>query len=108
MIPKRVTWFVGGVAAGAAGTGYVKNAVRKKARRTAERFKPGNVVQRVSGNVAGAVREGRAAMKAREAELRGRRDHRIETIDDKLDPGDQLLVDGQPVDAARVYVLKRK
>ena len=126
MIPKRVTWFVGGVAAGAAGTGYVKNVVRKKARRTAQRLKPtniarravgvqvvseaprDNVVRRVSSNVAGALREGRAAMKAREAELRARRDHRIETIDDKLDPGDQLLVDGQPVDAARVYVLKRK
>lgn len=105
---KRVTWFIGGAVAGAAGAGYAKNAVSKRAKRTAARLNPATLARKAGGNVAGAVREGRAAMKAREAELRARRDHRIETIDDKLDPGDQLLVDGQPVDAARVYVLKRK
>jgi hypothetical protein len=105
---KRVTWFVGGVAAGAAGASYAKQAVSKRARKTAAKLNPANLVKKAGGNIAGAAREGRAAMKARERELRTRRDHRIETIDDKLDPGDQLLVDGQPIDAARVYVLKRK
>lgn len=105
---KRVTWFVGGVAAGAAGASYAKQAVRKRAKQTATKLNPVNLAKKAGGNVAGAVREGRAAMKAREAELKARRDHRIETIDDKLEPGDQLLVDGQPVDTARVYVLKRK
>lgn len=104
---KRVTWFVGGVAAGAAGATYAKQAVRKRARQTATRLNPVTLAKKAGTNVAGAIREGRAAMKAREAELRARRDHRIEAIDTKLDPGDQLLVDGQPVDAARVYVLKR-
>lgn len=104
---KRVTWFVGGVAAGAAGASYAKQAVRKRAQQTAARLNPVNLAKKAGNNVAGAVREGRAAMRAREAELRARRDQRIEAIDSKLEPGDQLLVDGQPVDAARVYVLKR-
>lgn len=108
MIPKRVTWFVGGAVAGAAGAGYVKSAVTKRARRAAAKLSPTKVVRRAGGNVAGAVREGRAAMQAREAELRARRDRRLESLDAKLDPGDQLIVDGQPVDTARVYVLKRK
>jgi hypothetical protein len=47
-------------------------------------------------------------MSAREDELKARRDARVEPIDDRLDPGDQLLVDGQPVDAGRVIVLKQK
>ncbi len=105
---KRVTWFVGGAVAGAAGASYAKQAVSKRARRTAAKLNPATLAKRAGNNVAGAVREGRAAMKAREAELRGRRDHRIEALDDKLDPGDQVIVDGQPVDSARVYVLKRK
>lgn len=105
---KRVTWFVGGAVAGAAGASYAKQAVSKRARQAAARLNPATLAKKAGSNVAGAVREGRAAMKARESELRGRRDHRIESLDTKLDPGDQLLVDGQPVDTARVYVLKRK
>ena len=48
------------------------------------------------------------AMRAREDELKARRDARVETLDDRLEPGDQLLVDGQPVDVGRVIVLKPK
>lgn len=105
---KRVTWFVGGAVAGAAGAGYAKSAVSKRAKRTAAKLNPATLARKAGNNVTGAVREGRAAMKAREAELRAKRDLRLETLDDKLEPGDQLLVDGQPVDTARVYVLKRK
>ena len=105
---KRVTWFVGGAVAGAAGAGYAKQAVSKRAKQTARKLNPANLAKKAGSNVAGAVREGRAAMKAREAELRSRRDHRLESLDSKLDPGDQLIVDGEPVDTARVYVLKRK
>ena len=32
----------------------------------------------------------------------------IETLDDHLEDGDQLLVDGQPVDSGRVIVLKKR
>lgn len=105
---KRVTWFVGGAVAGAAGAGYAKNAVTRRAKRTAAKLNPATLARKAGSNVAGAVREGRAAMRAREDELRARRDHRVEPLDQQLAPGDQLLVDGQPVDAARVYVLKRK
>lgn len=105
---KKVTYFIGGAVAGAAGASYAKQAVAKRAKQTANKLNPVNLAKKAGNNVAGAVREGRAAMKAREAELRARRDHRVEAIDTRLDPGDQLIVDGQPVDAARVHVLKRR
>lgn len=108
---RRLTWFVGGVAAGAAGTGYATRKVKEAAAQLA----PANVARgaatraRDGGKrVAEAVREGRAAMRAREDELRARRDATIETLDDRLDPGDQLLVDGRPVDSGRVIVLKQQ
>jgi hypothetical protein len=108
---RRISWFVGGVVAGAAGVGYAK----KKVRETAAQLAPVNVVRsagvkvRDQGrNVAGALREGRSAMHTREDELKARRDARVETLDDRLEPGDQLYVDGRPVDSARVIVLKRK
>ena len=108
---RRVSWFVGGVVAGAAGAGYAK----KKVRQATAQLAPVHVVKSAGGrvrdqgrNVVGALREGRAAMHAREDELKARRDARIETIDDRLEPGDQLYVDGRPVDSARVIVLKRR
>jgi hypothetical protein len=108
---RRVSWFVGGVVAGAAGAGYAK----KKVREATAQLTPVNVVKAAGGrvreqsrNVVGALREGRAAMHAREDELKARRDARIETLDDRLEPGDQLYVDGRPVDSARVIVLKRR
>jgi hypothetical protein len=108
---RRVTWFVGGVVAGAAGAGYAK----KKVRAATAQLAPVNVVKAAGGrvrergrHVVGALREGRAAMHAREDELKARRDARIETLDDRLEPGDQLYVDGRPVDSARVIVLKRR
>ena len=108
---RRVSWFVGGVVAGAAGAGYAK----KKVREATANLTPVNVVKSAGGrvrdqgrNVVGALREGRAAMHAREDELKARRDARIETLDDQLEPGDQLYVDGRPVDSARVIVLKRR
>lgn len=108
---KRVTWFVSGVAAGAAGAGYAK----KKVRQTASQLAPANVarsaVTKVKGqgrHVVDAVREGRAAMHAREDELKARRDARVEPLDARLEPDEQLLVDGRPVDSGRVIVLKQK
>jgi hypothetical protein len=108
---RRASWFVGGVVAGAAGVGYAKRKVRNATAQLA----PVNVVRSAGArvreqgrHVVGAVREGRAAMHAREDELKARRDARIETIDDRLEPGDQLYVDGRPVDSARVIVLKRR
>ena len=111
---KRVTWFVGGVVTGAAGSGYATRAIKRRVRRTAIQLAPVNVargavraVKDKRRDVGAAVREGRDAMRTRERELRARRDGRIETLDDQLGPDDQLLVDGEPVDTGRVIVLRR-
>ncbi|HEY3483957.1 MAG TPA: hypothetical protein VGK49_01180, partial [Ilumatobacteraceae bacterium] len=64
-------------------------------------------VRRVSRDVADALRDGRHAMRVREDELKARRDGRIDTLDGHVGPGDTLLVDGEPVDTARVIVLRR-
>lgn len=108
---RRITWFVTGVAAGATGANYAA----KKVKQTAAQLAPANVAKGAAGKardrgrrVVDAVREGRAAMHAREDELKARRDARVETLDDRLEPGDQLLVDGQPVDTGRVIVLKQR
>lgn len=108
---KRVTWFVTGVAAGATGTAYAA----KKVKRTAAQLAPANVARGAAGkvkqtgrHVVDAVREGRAAMQSREDELKARRDARVDSLDDHLEPGDQILVDGRPVESARVIVLKQQ
>lgn len=89
---RRVTWFAAGVVAGATGTGYAARKVKK----TARALKPANVargastaVKRKSGAVAEAIREGRTAMRAKETELRAKRD------------GDVVL----PVEPGQVIVL---
>ncbi|MCU0260793.1 MAG: hypothetical protein MUE78_07220 [Ilumatobacteraceae bacterium] len=106
---RRVTWFVGGAVAGAAGVGYAKRAVR----RTAAQLDPKQVVRSTTGQVrrrggdlVEAIREGREAMRTREAELRARRDGRIDTLHAHVGPADQLLVDGEPVEVGRVIVLR--
>jgi hypothetical protein len=111
---KRVTWFIGGVATGAAGVGYAKRTVKRTVRRTATQLAPSSVargavrkVRQKGRDVGDAVREGRDAMRTRERELWARRDGRIDTLDDQLGPDDQLLVDGQPVETGRVIVLRR-
>lgn len=107
---RRITWFVGGVAAGAAGANYAKRKVRstaaqlsptKVARTTFDRAK-----QRAL-DLSDAVRDGRNAMHVREDELRARRDGRIDTLDAHVGPDDQLLVDGRPVEPGRVIVLRQ-
>jgi hypothetical protein len=107
---KRVTWFVTGAVAGAAGASYAK----KKVKATASQLAPVHVAKGAAGKVRGgvvnvgdAVREGRAAMKAREAELRARLDGRAASLEDELVPGDQVLVDGRPVEPGQVVVLRQ-
>lgn len=106
---KRLSWFLGGVAAGAAGVGYAKRTVR----RTAAQLAPARVVRGAVGRVrttvdhaGAAVREGRQAMRAKEAELSARRDGRAASLAEVLSPDDQVQVDGVPVDAAQVVVLR--
>jgi hypothetical protein len=80
MIPKRVTWFVMGAAAGAGGSVYA----RHKARVAWQRVQPTNVAKIAAGkardagrSVADAVREGRRAMHDKEAELRDAQELRL-------------------------------
>jgi len=108
---KRVTWFIGGVAAGAAGVGYAK----KKVRQTASQLAPTTIARsaattmRARGrDVVDAIREGREVMHHHEDELRARREGRLLSLDEHVDPGDQVFVDGVPVESGRVIVMRRK
>jgi hypothetical protein len=81
---KRVTWFVTGAAAGVGGGLYAKRRVKQ----AIDRLAPEHVqaaakakAQELGDQVVEAVREGRAAMRAREAELRGMSPRRRQAID---------------------------
>ena len=67
---RRVMWFTAGAVAGVSGSMYV----RRKAREAADRYRPVSMAKGAVERVTDAVREGRAAMVAREAELRAAQD----------------------------------
>jgi hypothetical protein len=99
------------MAAGATGAAYAT----RKVKQTAAQLAPVNVARgaadrakQASRHVVDAVREGRVAMHAREDELKARRDARVASLDDHLEPGDRILVDGRPVETGRVIVLKHQ
>ena len=110
---KRLTWFVGGVAAGAIGVGRAKRKVRS----VASDLAPVQVARRATDrvrqrghDVAEAVREGRRAMRMKELELRARVDGRVTTLADELDELDEgtaVIVDGRPVEPGQVIVLRQ-
>lgn len=106
---KRASWFVSGAVAGVAGAAYAK----RKARGVAEQLAPAQVARTVSNtararvrDVAEALRDGRVAMRAKEAELRARRDGQVLDVSEQLAPGDELLVDGRPAQHGQVIVLR--
>jgi hypothetical protein len=108
---KRLTWFVGGVAAGASGLGYAKRKVKAAAARVSPAGVARSATQRTRsavGSVADAIREGRHAMSQHEDELKARRDGRLTTLDQHVAPGDQVFVDGVAVDSGRVIVMRPK
>jgi hypothetical protein len=107
VIPKRVAWFVSGAVAGVAGAGLAKRKVKSTVRNAADRLAPRNVLHSVTGRVRDAIAEGRVAMHAKEHELRARYDGRVSTLADDLDPGDEVLVEGRPVEPGQVIVLKQ-
>ena len=100
---KRLTWFVGGAAAGIAGASMAK----RKVKAVASEFSPSNLAQKTTKRVREAVHEGTRAMKSKEAELRARMDGRTSTLADTVAAGDTVLVDGQPVEPGQVIVLKQ-
>lgn len=106
---RRITWFAGGVVAGVASAGYAK----RKVRQTADQLAPAHVartavgaVKQKSRDVADAVREGRYVMRHTEDELRARREGRLTSLDEHVAPGDQVFVDGVPVESGRVIVMR--
>jgi hypothetical protein len=99
---KRVTWFVGGAVAGAAGAGVAK----RKVKATAAALAPRNVAKQTGQRIRDAVDEGRRAARVKEAELRARLDGRHATIDQVADV-DQVLIDGREVEPGRVIVLQQ-
>jgi hypothetical protein len=108
---KRVTWFAGGVVAGVASAGYAK----KKVKQTASQITPAKIAKSAASSVrsrtrdvADAVREGRQVMRHTEDELKARRDGRLVSLDDHVAPGDQVYVDGVPVESGRVIVMQHK
>jgi hypothetical protein len=108
---SRLTWFAGGVAAGMVGASYAK----RKVRQTAAHIAPSTALRSAAGHVrstsrvvADAVREGRQAMRYREDELRARRDGRLTSLDQHVQPGDRVYVDGVPVESGRVIVMRRR
>jgi len=107
---KRLTWFVGGVAAGAVGAGRA----RRKLKAVASDLAPVQVAKRATDrvrrrghDVAEAVKEGRRAMRLKELELRARVDGRATTLADELDDDAAVLVDGHPVEPGQVIVLRQ-
>lgn len=107
---KRLTWFVGGVAAGAFGVSRAKRKVIsvandlspvRVARRTTDR------VRRRGHDVVEAVGEGRRAMRAKELELKARLDGRASSLADELGDEDAVLVDGRAVEPGQVIVLRQ-
>lgn len=108
---KRLTWFVGGVAAGATGAGYAKKKVKEKAVQVSPAGVARSAAQRAkntAATVVDALREGRDAMGQHEDELKARRDGRLVTLDEHVAPGDQVFVDGVKVDSGRVIVMRPK
>jgi len=100
---KRVTWFVGGAVAGAAGVTVAK----RKVKRAATQLTPKRMVNTITSRVHDAYIEGMNAKRARELELRGRLDGTASSLADDLDDGDSVLVDGRPVEPGQVIVLKQ-
>ena len=100
---KRMTWFVSGAVAGLAGAGMAK----RKFKQAATHLTPKNVVHGVTTRVRESIVEGRVAMRAKEAELRARLDGRVVRLADDLEDGDEVLVDGVPVEPGQVIVLKQ-
>lgn len=108
---RRVAWFVSGVAAGAAGTGYAK----RKVSAAANKLRPSNVassateaVSRGVHRVTDAVKEGVSAARRRERELKAERDGLLVRLSDHLTEGDELLVDGEAIESGRVIVMRQR
>lgn len=108
---KRTIWFATGVATGVAGVNYTK----RKVANAAQQLAPVQAARRAAGGVrrqgqrvTDAVRAGRDTARIRERELRAEQDGRVIRLADHLQPGDEVLVDGTPVETGRVILMRRR
>jgi hypothetical protein len=109
---KRVSWFVSGAVAGVAGAGYAKRKVKE----TASQLAPSNIaktavakVRERSHDVADAIRDGREAKREKESELRAKLGTQSPTGPSRaaqLGPDDVMVIEGRPVEAGQVIVLR--
>lgn len=101
---KRTFWMTTGVAVGASGAFWAK----RKVEQTVERYLPEEVAARVTTStkdlgrtVRAAASEGRAAMRATEAELRARVEERTFVGPAKPEPAPAAATGGRQVGARR-------
>ena len=108
---KRFVWFVSGSITGAVTVLATRKKVRRQVSRVTEST-PAKIVRdatesvrRTANEVSDALRDGRDAMRTKEAELRARVDGRAESLENSLAHDDAVLVDGHPIEPGRVVVL---
>lgn len=108
---KRFVWFVSGSITGALAVVATRKKVRRQVSRVTDSA-PAKIVRDATGSVrrtanevSDALREGRDAMRTKEAELRARIDGRAESLESSLAHDDAVLVDGRPIEPGRVVVL---
>ena len=109
---KRITWFVGGAAAGVVGANYAT----KKVKQTAAQISPsaGGAIVDVPVPVTSPVTSSMPSVKdarslaTTKTSSAAKREGRLESLADHVDPGDQVFVDGVPVESGRVIVMRKK
>ncbi len=103
---KRLTWFMGGAAAGVVGA----NMAKKRVKAAAAELSPANLAHKAAERVRELAEEGKQAIKAKQIELRARLTGKLghaATLADELQDGDAVFVDGQPVEPGQVIVLRQ-
>ena len=103
---KRLTWFMGGAAAGVVGASVAK----KKVKAAASELSPANLAHKAVEGVRDKTNNVKQAIKTKQIELRARitgNPGHAATLADELQDGDAVFVDGQPVEPGQVIVLRQ-
>lgn len=99
---RRLTWFVGGVIAGAAGA----DAAKRKVRDTATKLSPANLAKSAGAKAKGAVRRGGESLRTKERELVVRVRGQATPLSEELDDVQTVIVDGKAVEPGKVVILR--
>ena len=104
---KRLTWFMGGAAAGVVGA----SVARKKFKAAAAELSPANLAHKAADRVREVAHDGMQTLKAKQIELRARltgKPGQAATLADELGDGDTVFVDGRSVEPGQVIVLRQR